>query len=124
MSSARRSRRTSRRLDVTSSTHSNKRSDPLRRQDEDLDVQPAKPHLDVGLFCRNTQASHASYEKSIGIGLPYEKPVSTVVRQRLAHPVTRATSPGLVPSAHQTLVPGRDTDRYRIVHGELLGRRL
>jgi hypothetical protein len=64
-------------------------------------VQLAKPHPDVGLFCRNTQASRAFYEQSIG--LPYETPVSTSSVN--ASPTrSRATSPGLVASAHQTLV--------------------
>jgi hypothetical protein len=34
-------------------------------------VQLVKPHLDVGLFCRNMEASRAFHEESIG--LPYEE---------------------------------------------------
>jgi lactoylglutathione lyase len=34
-------------------------------------VQLAKPHLDIGLFCRDVDASRAFYELSIG--LPYEE---------------------------------------------------
>jgi catechol 2,3-dioxygenase-like lactoylglutathione lyase family enzyme len=34
-------------------------------------VQLAKPHLDVGLFCRDVDASRAFYEHSVG--LPYEE---------------------------------------------------
>jgi catechol 2,3-dioxygenase-like lactoylglutathione lyase family enzyme len=34
-------------------------------------VQLAKPHLDIGLFCRDIDASRAFYEQSVG--LPYEE---------------------------------------------------
>jgi lactoylglutathione lyase len=34
-------------------------------------VQLAKPHLDVGLFCRDVDASRAFYERAVG--LPYEE---------------------------------------------------
>jgi catechol 2,3-dioxygenase-like lactoylglutathione lyase family enzyme len=34
-------------------------------------VQLAKPHLDIGLFCRDVHASRAFYEETVG--LPYEE---------------------------------------------------
>lgn len=34
-------------------------------------MQLAKPHLDIGLYCRDVEASRAFYERSIG--LPYEE---------------------------------------------------